>query len=427
MINIKNNTNEYGYMDYANFGICGSDSFVAMQEGLLKLFYQSVLNVKDKYSNNINYNTINSINPANIYIYSPMIIQDIITDNFTKLIIEKNKLENPDIEKNYIITEGSGIELKLKGGIIPWTGYQNDYTEEKLVIESKNDKIYNADKISKYIKFINKKEKIIYAQCNKKGYEFDFMIKVHNKRDISLINPGESIVKFTISCTNPDHLSMYLLSQTNNFLKIDDFILNEIFNEPQKKGIEYFVKKNSSDIARIYAFDKDKKIFANITSLRGDFEKNKKNKNFFTILEKDKILKMPSDYIKDKEIVDNIYAIDNQEFIQNYVFFENKENSDQNKFELKYNLKNNINNQNVFIQLIDIPEIYPQNVSLYVRKHNIYPLTITKGSGDFTFKLSDENLAKYNYDKTNRKLLITPLKQGIDNTIKTRYINSKSD
>ena len=413
LINIKNNTNEYGYMDYANFGICGSDSFVAMQEGLLKLFYQSVLNIKDKYSNNINYNTINSINPANIYIYSPMIIQDIITDNFTKLIIEKNKLENPDTEKNYIITEGSGIELKLKGGIIPWTGYQNDYTEEKLVIESKNDKIYNADKISKYIKFINKKEKIIYAQCNKKGYEFDFMIKVHNKRDISLINPGESIVKFTISCTNPDHLSMYLLSQTNNFLKIDDFILNEIFNEPQKKGIEYFVKKNSSDIARIYAFDKDKKIFANITSLRGDFEKNKKNKNFFTILEKDKILKMPSDYIKDKEIVDNIYAIDNQEFIQNYVFFENKENSDQNKFELKYNLKNNINNQNVFIQLIDIPEIYPQNVSLYVRKHNIYPLTITKGSGDFTFKLSDENLAKYNYDKTNRKLLITPLKQGI--------------
>ena len=78
LINIKNNTNEYGYMDYANFGICGSDSFVAMQEGLLKLFYQSVLNVKDKYSNNINYNTINSINPANIYIYSPMIIQDII-------------------------------------------------------------------------------------------------------------------------------------------------------------------------------------------------------------------------------------------------------------------------------------------------------------------------------------------------------------
>ena len=413
MINIKNNTDEYSYMDYANFGICGSDSFIAKEEGLLKFFYESVLNLKDKFSNNINSNTINSINPANVYIYSPMEIKDIITDNFTKYIIEKNKLENPDTERNYIITEGSGLLLQLKGGIIPWTGYQNDYIEEKLVIESKGDKIYNADKISKYIKFINKKEKIIYAECNKKGYEFDFMIKVHNKRDISLINPGESIVKFTISCTNPDHLSMYLLSQTNNFLKTDDFILNEIFNEPQKKGIEYFVKKNSSDIARIYAFDKDKKIFANITSLRGKFERNKQNKNLFNILEKEKILNNPSDYIKDKEIVQNVYSQDNQEFYQDYILFEDNDNSNQNKFELKYNLKSNINNQYVYIQMIDIPEIYPQNVSLYVRENNIFPLIISKGSGDFSFKLSDENLAKYNYDKSNRKLLITPLKQGI--------------
>ena len=413
MINIKNNTDEYSYMDYANFGICGSDSFIAKEEGLLKFFYESVLNLKDKFSNNINSNTINSINPANVYIYSPMEIKDIITDNFTKYIIEKNKLENPDTERNYIITEGSGLLLQLKGGIIPWTGYQNDYIEEKLVIESKGDKIYNADKISKYIKFINKKEKIIYAECNKKGYEFDFMIKVHNKRDISLINPGESIVKFTISCTNPDHLSMYLLSQTNNFLKTDDFILNEIFNEPQKKGIEYFVKKNSSDIARIYAFDKDKKIFANITSLRGKFERNKQNKNLFNILEKEKILNNPSDYIKDKEIVQNVYSQDNQEFYQDYILFEDNDNSNQNKFELKYNLKSNINNQYVYIQMIDIPEIYPQNVSLYVRENNIFPLIISKGSGDFSFKLSDENLAKYNYDKNNRKLYITPLKPGI--------------
>ena len=151
-----------------------------------------------------------------------MEIKDIITDNFTKYIIEKNKLENPDSEKNYIIAEGSGIELHLKGGIIPWSGYQNDYMEEKLVIELNNDRTYNADKISKYIKFINKKDKIIYAYCNKKGYEFDFIINVHNKRSLSLIKPGESKVKFRISCQNPDHLSMYLLSQTNNFIQTND-------------------------------------------------------------------------------------------------------------------------------------------------------------------------------------------------------------
>ena len=410
---IKNNTEEYGYMNYSNFGICGSDSFVAIQEGYLKLFYESILNIKDKYSESINSNTINSINPASIYIYSQMEIKNILSDNFTKFLINRNKIENPDTEKHFVIAEGSGIELQLKGGIIPWTGYQKDYMEEKLVLESKNDNTYNVDKIYRYFKFSNKKEKIIYVQCIKKGYEFDIVIKVHNKRDISLINPGESKVKFTISCQNPEHLSMFLLSQTNNFLKTNDFILNEIFNEPQKKGIEYFVKKNSSDIARIYAFDKDKRIFANITSLRGDFEKNKKNRDFFQILEKNKVLTSPSAYIKDKDIVENIYSLDNQEFIQDYILFENNDKSNQNKFELKYNLKSNINNQYIYLQMIDVPEIYPQNVSIYVRENNIYPLSIEKGSGDFSFQLSDENLAKYNYDKNNRKLLITPLKQGI--------------
>ena len=122
-----------------------------------------------------------------------LIILNIITDNFTKYLINKNKIENPDIEKNYILAEGSGIELHLIGGISSWNGYQNDYIEEKLVLENGNNgKTYSADKISKYFKFVNKKEKIIYAYCNKKGYEYDFIINIHNKRDISLIKPGES-------------------------------------------------------------------------------------------------------------------------------------------------------------------------------------------------------------------------------------------
>ena len=63
--------------------------------------------------------------------------------------------------------------------------------------------------------------------------------------------------------------------------------------------------------------------------------------------------------------------------------------------------------------MIDIPEIYPQNASIYVRETNIYPLTIIKGSGDFSIELNDETLANYNYDKNSRKLYITPLRQGI--------------
>ena len=176
------------------------------------------------------------------------------------------------------------------------------------------------------------------------------------------------------------------------------------------------MKKNSSDIIRIYAFDKNKKIFSNITSVRGELEKTKLNKEKFDEIEKDKILQHPSSYFKDKEIIENVYSQDNQEFIQTYVSFNDKtEVSNNNKdiFELKYNLRKKINDHYVNIHMIDVPEIYPKNASIYVRESNVFPLSIIKGSGDFTIQLSDDKLARYNYDKNNRKLYITPLKEGI--------------
>ena len=410
LINIKDNSENYEYMNYSNFGICSIDSFVSKEEGLLKILYKSSINLQN------NINTINSLNPAYIYIYSKMEIKDIITDNFTKYILSKNKIENPDTEKNYILAEGSGIEINLIGGVKSWTGYQNDYIEDKFVIEyNNNGNTYSADKVSRYFRFVHKKEKVIYAYCYTKGYEYDFIIKVHNKKDTTLIKPGESEVRFKLSCYNPDHLSMYLLSQTNNFVKTDDFILNEIFNEPQKKGISYFVKKNSSDILRTYAFDKNKKIFANITSLKGYFDINKKNKNYFSILDREQVVANPHLYLKESDVIENIYSLINQEFIQDYILFNEIEPNieNNNNFELKYFLKNKINDHYVNIQMIDVPEIYPKNASIYVYETNIFPLTIEKGSGDFTIQLNDETLAKYNYDKNNRKLYITPLRKGI--------------
>ena len=80
-------------------------------------------------------------------------------------------------------------------------------------------------------------------------------------------------------------------------------------------------------------------IFINLsfTSLRGDFEKTKKNRNNFDILEKNKILENVSKYIKDKDIIENIYSNDNQEFIRNYIYFTDaKVYRNNNEFELKY-------------------------------------------------------------------------------------------
>ena len=88
----------------------------------------------------------------------------------------------------------------------------------------------------------------------------------------------------------------------------------------------------------------------------------------------------------------------------NIELLKNNNISSKNNFDLK----NQINNQYVNIQMIDVPEIYPRNASIYVYETNIFPLTIEKGSGDFTIQLSDETLAKYNYDKKVLKGLQAP-------------------
>ena len=134
----------------------------------------------------------------------------------------------------------------------------------------------------------------------------------------------------------------------------------------------------------IYAFDKNKKLFTNITNLKGDFDKNKNNRNYFSILDREIIFANPNNYIKDKDVINNIYSLNNQEFIQEYVLFNEIINTDNsancNKLELKYNLRYKINNKFADIKMIDIPEIYPQSESIYVSDINIYPLTIKKVS-----------------------------------------------
>ena len=399
LFNVKNQTDEFDYFDYANYGICGSDVFIAKSEGLLKLLY--------KTSGTKNQNIISSYNPARIFIYKEAKLENILTDNFTEYLISKIGLNNPDVDKNYLIAVNSGLNLKVNGGIEPWSDYTKDYQEEVFYFDKKKN-LYNVDKIYKEMKFNSDGTKNIFAFCNKAGYEHDFMIKIHNKRDYTLLRPAESKIYFHLSCQIPDHLSLFLLSQTYTLINMDDFSLNEIFKDPQKKGIEYFIRKNSTDILRIYGFDSNKKIFVNMTNTKGNWEKNNKNNKYFDIINKDLVKNSPNSYIKDKSIVSYIYSDNNQEFIQDYIKF----NDYSSTFNLRYILKNKIDHF-CTIHMIDLPEMYPENATIYLREDNIFPLNVIKGSGDFNIELSDDSLASYNYDKNSRKIYLKPLKQGI--------------
>ena len=399
IFNVKNQTDEFDYFDYANYGICGNDAFVGKTEGLLKLLYKTTAT--------INKNIISSYNPARIFIYQEAKLENILSDNFTEYLISKINLNNPDVDKNYLIAPHSELNLKVNGGIEPWSDHTKDYQEEIFFFDKKKNEV-SVDKIYKEMKFKSDGNKNINTLCMKAGSEHDFMIKIHNKKDSTLLRPGISKIYFHLSCKNPDHLSLFLLSQTYTLIEANDFSLNEIFNDPQKKGIEYFIKKNSTDILRIYGFDSNKIIFVNMTNTRGSWDKNYKDSKYFDIIKKDLVKKSPNSYIKDKNIISYIYSDNNQEFIQDYVKF----NDYASTFNLRHKLVNKVEHF-CTIHMIDLPEMYPENATVYLREDNIFPLNVIKGSGDFNIELSDDSLASFNYDRNNRKIYLKPLKQGI--------------
>ena len=403
---LKSNNIEKEYFNYSNFGICDSNLFLGLKEGEIKIQYKTELNSISSLGN-INKKLISSFNTAKILIFKEMYIENTINDNFTNIIINKGKIINPDKEKIFIISEYSGIKLKLKGGSNPWPEYpKSDFIDNKYIKE--NSRLYSLDNISKKIIIENINLKEIFIYCREKNNEFSFIIQYQNKKDESLLNPRITKSIFTIGCYNPDSLSIFLVGQSKNFLynNINDYI----FNIYQKNGIEYFIKKNSTETLRVYAFDSKKRIFSNITMLKGYWKKEQK---FFEIIP----------FNKYDKYINNDITKGSNEFIQDLIHFKDLILS----FDLKYFLKSDLKSHYVHINIIDLPEIYPINSTIYVRREKYFELSIINGSGDFDIYLSDNSIASFIYDSNKRIIYLKPIKEGIlFVNVHDKYLSNKN-
>ena len=375
------NSNILKYLNYSNFGICDIQYFKAIKEGLIKMkFSGKNLNLEGS-----------TIKEGKVMIYQDMKIYPTIFDNFTKVVLQNGEVSNPDETNEYIIGETGGMNLRFKGGIEPWKDKNIKFNIKTFVLDE-NKNLKSADNYRKkiHLSFLYNKE--VYLYCLSKDNEIIFEIFYYNSKDESLLRPANCSISFTIGCYKPESLSIFLLGQYNNYQNVQN-----IFEIPQKPGTQYYVKKNSTDIIRVYAFDSHKRLFSNITSFSGKFYQVP---NSYEIIN-------PVNY--DKYDIKNIITDNSFEYIQEILYFHNI----YSKFNLVYQLKSRILEHYCTINIIDLPEIEPKNATLYVNENNYLDLNILRGSGNFEVFLSDSSLATFMYDSNLKKIRLFPKKSGI--------------
>ena len=378
-----NNTNTIKYLNYSNYGICDIKYFKAIKTGLIKIKFSA----RDLIEGNDRSITTKE---GKVMIYEDMKIYPTIFDNFTKVVLQNGEVTNPDETKEYIIGETGGMNLRFKGGIENWKDKNIKYNIEAFVLdENKNLKSVDNYRKKIHLSFIYNKE--VYFYCLSKDNELNFEIFYYNSKDESLLRPANCSISFTIGCYKPDSLSIFLLGQYNNFQNVHNF-----FEIPQKP-VQYYVKKNSTDIIRIYAFDSHKRLFSNITSFFGKFLPIP---NSYEIIN-------PINY--DKYEIKNIIMDNSFEYIQEILYFHNI----YSKFNLIYQLKHKLLEHYCTINIIDLPEIEPKNATLYVNENNYLDLSILRGSGKFEVFLNDPSLASFSYDSNTKKIRLVPKKKGI--------------
>ncbi len=456
------------YLKYANFGVCKLFSFKSEKEGMIKMGFISNIENQEGKSQKILSSII-----TRIYSYKPLVLIDpTISDSLTTGIYTRTffHLSNLKLTNFLILAPGSGVFIKLNGGVEKWSDYIIEYQENQYVIDRKNNNTASIDFFKN--KFSNKgKDKEFYYECESKSkyneYEnndYEISITIQNKPDKTLINPAKTSIPIIIGCQEPKYLSLFFLglgfsdyifdkklddfSSTNKTSIFTDTNLNLVNNKeiedvnvvPQKKNIRYFEQKATFDGLRIYSFDQNKRLFHNFTSYKGNFEFKKLDnlykseisdsnlvkiysendlsnllENFKNFDLKDNIESRPKelkDFLVKTPNLEKLYKLDissqNKEFIYQSIYFYNL----IQKFELTYKLINNIS-QSAIVEVIDIPFFSPNNCTIYMIENNFIYIDILHGSGDFEFSVNNKELANFEDSPFDKKIKITALKPGV--------------
>ena len=267
--------------------------------------------------------------------------------------------------------------------------------------------INNTSPVDKF-NFLNNKlqniksnqDKNLIFKCKENDVKNDIQVKytLKNKESLSLLRPKTTEFTFTIVCTVPHSLSIFLLDDSIN---INDLLPDnrqiDIFSLEQKRNIEYYIKKEATERFRVYAFDDKKRLFFNITNLKGSWELEYEKQN----LSENQINNMKHLLVGKS----NIY--NSPEFVHRKIKFSD--------FRAKFNLNYKMGpiSQQITIFLIDLPIIEPNNSSLFLIENNFLTLKLKHGSGDFDLTYSDNQIANADYMKNEKQIKIYPRRKGI--------------
>jgi len=454
------------YLKYANFGVCKLFIYKSDQEGIVEMGFSTLIEHQEGKVEKTFSSLISKINIFKQLVISSPIISD-------QLTVELNSRSSFSLENrmsnSFILAPGSGVNIKLSGGVDKWTENLSDYQENQFIVDKKNNFSQSMDSFKDKFSFIGKEKEFFYeckSASSYSGYDnndYEIEIVIHNKQDRKLINPAKNSVSIIIGCQQPKYLSLFFLglgfsdyifdsklsdklsenkfsNRTNlsyvNLNLVNNKQFDDVFLVPQKNHIQYFEQKASFDGLRIYSFDENKRMIFNYTSHQGSIKFKKLNgdtdedniiriyseKDLFNLVEAFKQLNVKEsvharpdalkDFIVNLDELERIMKLEkssqNKEYFHKSIYFHNS----IQKIELTYTLSNGVS-QSADVEVIDIPTFSPNNSTLYLMENNSIYLDIMFGSGDFEFTVNKNELASYEYSRIDRKVKITALKAGV--------------
>lgn len=264
---------------------------------------------------------------ARIRIYKELVLNNPISDAFSLLLVKKISHYNiSNRNANISLVTGEGLDISFMYGSQPWldinqeTTSSSKYTSYLTITEvanKENDKSKSVSKETYYYNIINpsmndntsnlkpipskyavtiekpnSKNKntsintdnnnilnsnpnIINIRCNQIDTSLKLILITHNTKSTELLNPLVTKTELNLRCVMPHYLGVYLPNYINNGDSSNSISNNQsisvnknlhVFEIPQNKDIEYFIKNNNTEEVRLYAFDENKYMIMNFNS-----------------------------------------------------------------------------------------------------------------------------------------------------------------
>ena len=331
---------------------------------------QNIQNIKINWPNNINYLGKDLI--SKILKYNPddrLTLKEIINHNFIKNII-------PNAEEKLILPSNVKIEPFVISKNIPNDEYN------KFIFENQSNNINNNNNNNKNLKELKIKYDNLKNLYNELKKKFDEIIEKKEE------NEYEHKLKIK---EYENKINLYINENNEKLQKIfDQKKENEILKEDNKNLMAYkdlyFQEKEKNNILEKEKFN----LLQNFKSNQNNLNFNRHTTNIFPSNELKNIISVESDNNSDKNLLLN-YKNENIKLKEENKELKIKLNILNEKNELLLKNKNEINNKNIYNELINEKNRNEENIKLKKTIKNIYEYLNTINFELFNEKIINKN------------------------------------